>query len=59
MRTLYLLATLCVALVSPALAADLSLPPQVPVIAPIWTGFYVGANGGVVTQSTAVQDLSN
>jgi len=59
MRVFYLLLVALCAAASPALAADLSLQPQVPVIATSWTGFYIGANGGIVTQTTTVQDLNN
>jgi outer membrane immunogenic protein len=40
-----------------AVAADLAVPPPPPVVArPLWTGFYIGLNGGWGGGSTRIQD---
>jgi outer membrane immunogenic protein len=46
-------------LVGTARSADLSVQPLAPVAATTWTGFYIGANAGVATQWSTVQDLNS
>lgn len=59
MKAIYLLVAACVAAAGAASAADLSLLPAAPPVVAPWTGFYLGGNVGVVSQTTTVQDLNN
>ncbi len=54
-----LVLALVTGLASTARAADLLLQPPPPVAAATWTGFYIGANAGMATQWSTVQDLDN
>ena len=59
-RTVFLASASSVAMAGVAGAADLAVrPAAVPVYAPTWSGFYLGANAGILTHYNTVQDLSN
>ena len=45
------------ALVAPAIAADLTPPPPPPPPPPLWTGFYIGVNAGYEWSASQSNDL--
>ncbi len=55
----FVLASASALATSSGAAADLALQPLPTAVPPAWTGFYVGANGGVASQWNTVQDTNS